>query len=82
MIETRDAWEVWLQSVPGLERPCSCLCAQQGRRSYKSGSRETWRDGPSAADPLPQDVQLLSFSPWDEASISTLSWYYRGQKVY
>lgn len=48
---------------------------RRGSCSYKC---ETLGDGPSPADPLPQDVQLLSFSPWDEASVSTLSWYYRG----
>lgn len=35
MIETRDVWKVWLQSMPGLERPCSCLCAQQRQALLK-----------------------------------------------
>lgn len=58
-----------------LERPCSCLHAQQRQLLLQV---ETLGDGPGPADPLPQDVQLLSFSPWDEASVSTLSWYCSG----
>lgn len=60
-----------------LERLCSCLHAQQRQLLYKC---ETLGDGPGPADPLPQDVQLLSFSPWDEASVSALSWYCRGRR--
>lgn len=72
MIETRVC-------LVCLERPSGWPSTQQRLRFLQVRFRKTLG---SALQISAQGIQLLSFSPHGEVSVSTPCWYSKGQKVY